>query len=185
MPSIKQSKSLAKTLRQALAGQGTKISHSACLEIVARQFGYADWNTMHAAHAEEWTMVSTLFVEHGREEEACSFYEAAFNAVPLRTLEVNGAVAGVDLAIGDHVFSVCGANPNRDRQPERGGPFFPKAPGAVNAVFRIETRNIAAVIKQAVAAGATTRDKIQLTGKGQKVGSLFDPFGHIWMFQQS
>lgn len=42
-------KNLAKRLREALAGDGVTISHSAALELVARQFGERDWNTLSAA----------------------------------------------------------------------------------------------------------------------------------------
>jgi hypothetical protein len=39
---------MAKSLRDALADRHVSLSHSACLEIVARQFGFADWNTLSA-----------------------------------------------------------------------------------------------------------------------------------------
>lgn len=41
-------KTMAKSLRDALADQNISLSHSACLEIVARQFGFANWNTLSA-----------------------------------------------------------------------------------------------------------------------------------------
>lgn len=41
-------KQMAKTLRQSLAARNVALSHSECLEIVARQFGLADWNTLAA-----------------------------------------------------------------------------------------------------------------------------------------
>lgn len=48
MPTQKSAKTMAKSLRDALAGRNVSLSHSACLEIVARQFGFADWNTLSA-----------------------------------------------------------------------------------------------------------------------------------------
>ncbi len=48
MRSYLDSKAMAKTLRQALAERGLDIPHSAALELVARQFGVADWNTLAA-----------------------------------------------------------------------------------------------------------------------------------------
>lgn len=39
-------KLMAKSLRQALAARNIALSHSDCLELVARQFGLADWNTL-------------------------------------------------------------------------------------------------------------------------------------------
>jgi catechol 2,3-dioxygenase-like lactoylglutathione lyase family enzyme len=41
-----QSKAMAKSLRDDLAAKNVALSHSECLEIVARQFGFGDWNTL-------------------------------------------------------------------------------------------------------------------------------------------
>ncbi|MEO8017857.1 MAG: glyoxalase superfamily protein [Pseudomonadota bacterium] len=41
-----QSKAMAKSLRDELAAKNISLSHSECLEIVARQFGFADWNIL-------------------------------------------------------------------------------------------------------------------------------------------
>ena len=46
--SLSEAKSQAKALRDALVGQGTKISHAQALELVAHQNGARDWNTLHA-----------------------------------------------------------------------------------------------------------------------------------------
>lgn len=47
--SIEALKAQARRLRQALADDGDFISHSEALELVARQLGYRDWNTLFAA----------------------------------------------------------------------------------------------------------------------------------------
>ncbi|MGK6311777.1 glyoxalase superfamily protein [Neorhizobium sp. DT-125] len=48
MKSFLESKAMAKALRQSLAERNINISHSECLELVARQFGLADWNVLSA-----------------------------------------------------------------------------------------------------------------------------------------
>lgn len=48
-PSIETLKGQAKRLRAGLAEDGDFISHSEALELVARQYGYRNWNTLHAA----------------------------------------------------------------------------------------------------------------------------------------
>lgn len=48
MPTIEDLKSQAKRLRASLSGSNP-LSHSQALEAVARQHGYKDWNTIHAA----------------------------------------------------------------------------------------------------------------------------------------
>lgn len=46
---IEDLKTEAKRLRTALAASGQTLSHSQSLEALARQKGYRDWNTLHAA----------------------------------------------------------------------------------------------------------------------------------------
>ncbi|CAN7149553.1 glyoxalase superfamily protein [Devosia sp. LjRoot16] len=48
MHSFLDSKHMAKALRQALAERGQEISHSDALELVARQYGFANWNMLAA-----------------------------------------------------------------------------------------------------------------------------------------
>lgn len=48
MNSFLESKAMAKLLRQSLAERNVDLSHSECLELVARQFGLADWNILSA-----------------------------------------------------------------------------------------------------------------------------------------
>ncbi|WP_238368717.1 glyoxalase superfamily protein [Mesobacterium pallidum] len=45
---VDAAKAQAKALRSALAAQGTQVSHSQALELVARQQGARDWNTLAA-----------------------------------------------------------------------------------------------------------------------------------------
>jgi len=47
-PSIDELKAQAKRLRQAMAERGNDITHSAALELLARQYGLRDWNTLSA-----------------------------------------------------------------------------------------------------------------------------------------
>lgn len=49
LPTLNDAKAQAKRLRTQLQSDGTDISHSKSLELVASQHGYRDWNTFHAA----------------------------------------------------------------------------------------------------------------------------------------
>lgn len=49
LPSLDDLKQQARGLRRSLAERGQDISHAASLEHLARQLGYRDWNTLHAA----------------------------------------------------------------------------------------------------------------------------------------
>jgi hypothetical protein len=46
MRTYKDAKAMAKSLRNSLAAKNVALSHSECLEIVAQQLGFADWNTL-------------------------------------------------------------------------------------------------------------------------------------------
>jgi Glyoxalase superfamily protein len=48
MRTYKDAKPMAKSLRESLAAKNISLSHSECLEIVARQFGFGEWNTLAA-----------------------------------------------------------------------------------------------------------------------------------------
>jgi hypothetical protein len=66
------SKHMAKALRLALAGRGQEISHSDALELVARQFGFANWNMLSAridaAQLKPLELPSGWHVAHGTNE---------------------------------------------------------------------------------------------------------------------
>ncbi len=49
LPAVAVLKDQAKRLRAGLSDAGTEIGHGRALELVARQHGYRDWNTLHAA----------------------------------------------------------------------------------------------------------------------------------------
>ena len=49
LPTVALLKDQAKRLRAGLSDSGTEIGHGRALELVARQHGYRDWNTLHAA----------------------------------------------------------------------------------------------------------------------------------------
>ncbi|CAN7149496.1 glyoxalase superfamily protein [Devosia sp. LjRoot16] len=48
MHSFLDAKQMARALRQGLADRQLELSHSDCLELVALQFGFADWNRLAA-----------------------------------------------------------------------------------------------------------------------------------------
>ncbi|MDW6024910.1 glyoxalase superfamily protein [Mesorhizobium sp. BAC0120] len=180
MDKLSRSKSMAKALRKALAERQVDLPHSACLEIVARQNGFRDWNVWKAASDEEVTLSMAIMVEHSREEEATRFYEAAFDAVRIGTYVHADELVAVDLRIGETKITVSGSNPRRELEPVRGGPFYPKGKGSVSSVLRLEVRDPEAVLRKAVEAGAVIRDELQVSTEGYRVASVFDPFGHIW-----
>lgn len=55
MRTYKDAKTIAKALRASLASHGVSLTHSECLEIVAQQFGFAEWNILAAKLSAEET----------------------------------------------------------------------------------------------------------------------------------
>lgn len=53
MRNFRHAKAMAKSLRESLAAKGLDLSHSECLELVAKEFGLADWNALSAAIEKE------------------------------------------------------------------------------------------------------------------------------------
>lgn len=49
LPELDELKRQARRLRAALQANGTPISHGMSLELLARQLGHRNWNTLHAA----------------------------------------------------------------------------------------------------------------------------------------
>jgi small subunit ribosomal protein S1 len=49
MRDFRDAKAMARTLREALAAKGVKISNSEALELAAKMLGERDWNTLAAA----------------------------------------------------------------------------------------------------------------------------------------
>lgn len=83
MQNYPEAKILAKRLRACLAEKSIDLSHGECLELVARQFGHADWNTMSAA----------LAADGATESETVAFDGASFRqGIPiLRIIDVEKA----------------------------------------------------------------------------------------------
>jgi ATP-dependent Lon protease len=53
MRDYRDAKAMARRLREALAHKGLALSHSDCLELIARSFGLKDWQVLAAAMAQD------------------------------------------------------------------------------------------------------------------------------------
>ncbi len=65
MQSFLDAKAMAKVLRQSLVARGVTITHAECLEMVARQFGLANWNVLAARIEAVNADCSSLALPHG------------------------------------------------------------------------------------------------------------------------
>ena len=53
LPTLDELKAQARRLRSSLAEAGSDITHSKSLELIAKQYGFADWNTLYAKAGNE------------------------------------------------------------------------------------------------------------------------------------
>jgi PhnB protein len=127
---------------------------------------------------------STIFVQNSRQHEAAIFYKTAFSPKSLKEHTHRGELIAIDIMLQGLAISVAGSNPRRETEPWRGGPFFPKAPGSVSSVIRLDVKNAASLVAAAKAAGATEREELQIDAEGHKVAVIFDPFGHVWAIRE-
>lgn len=128
----------------------------------------------------EISIEMSLFVQHGREQEAADFYVAAFGAEVIEPYRLDGVLMGFAMRFGTMPVAVAGSNPRREQNPSYGGPSFPKAAGSVSAIFTLNVADVEHAVRQASQAGAVIRDAVQMDVLGRRVASIFDPFGHIW-----
>jgi uncharacterized glyoxalase superfamily protein PhnB len=122
----------------------------------------------------------TIFVPHGRQQEAAAFYLLAFGATSPRhwISPKTGEVTGIDIRVGGATFTVGGANPRREADPSLPGPCA--VAGRASTIFQLCVDDVDATTARAVAAGATVRTPPQDADWGDRVATIVDPFGHIW-----
>ena len=63
MRDFRDAKTMAKALRQALASRDISLTHSETLEIVARQFGFDQWNILSAKLDEQEAAPSAIAIQ--------------------------------------------------------------------------------------------------------------------------
>lgn len=105
---------------------------------------------------------------------ALTFYREAFGASEVMRLEgPPGRIAHAEVQIGDsHVMLA-------DEQPDQGF-VGPQTLGGASVSLMLYVPDVDATFGRAVAAGATVRRPVADQFYGDRVGTLADPFGHVW-----
>ncbi len=107
--------------------------------------------------------------------QAIAFYEKAFGAKELfRFPGPNGTVGHAELQIGDSRIMMAD-------EPSEGLWRSPQSVGGTSTVTLVlYVKEVDAVFRQAVAAGGKEVRKVENQFYGDRMGTLQDPFGHIW-----
>lgn len=105
---------------------------------------------------------------------AIEFYRKAFGAKELMRMPgPRGRIGHAELQIGDSRVMLA------DEHPELGF-LGPRARGGATVHFTLYVKDVDTVVERAVAAGAKLKSPIEDKFYGDRMGSLEDPFGHLW-----
>ena len=105
---------------------------------------------------------------------AIEFYKKAFNAEELmRFPGPGGKIMHAEVKIGDSPVMLA------DEMPD-GGYVGPKTLGGAAVSMLLYVEDVDARVAQAVAAGATLKRPVEDQFYGDRVGTIVDPFGHVW-----
>ena len=105
---------------------------------------------------------------------AIEFYQKAFAATELfRMAAPDGKIGHAEIKIGDSPIMLA------DEFPEMGY-LGPQTLGGSPVSIMIYVEDVDTIFNQAVAAGATVKEAVSDKFYGDRIGTLTDPFGHVW-----
>jgi PhnB protein len=118
------------------------------------------------------SVTSYLIVADGA--SAIGFYQRAFGAkVRLRHDRPDGKIGHAELEIGDSVVMLADEYPAMDARA-------PGAYGGTPVSLHLFVEDADAVAATAIAAGATLKRPVENQFYGDRLGTIEDPFGHVW-----
>jgi len=114
---------------------------------------------------------------------AIEFYRKAFGAKELERMEEpDGKVTHSVLKIGDSLIRISDDSSKHVADwAAKGWSRSPQSLGGTPVHFYVYVEDSDAVFKRAIAAGAKEMEPVADKDWGDRIGSLTDPFGHIWM----
>jgi PhnB protein len=105
---------------------------------------------------------------------AIAFYEQVFGARLRMKLDAPGSKIGhAELEIGDSLVMLA------DEHPEMGA-LAPPTIGGTPVGLHLYLADVDAVAAKAIAAGAILKRPVADQFYGDRLGSIVDPFGHLW-----
>ena len=105
--------------------------------------------------------------------EAIRFYERAFGATEKLRMEMGDRIGHAEILIGDsHVMLA-------DEFPDMGH-LGPNSRGGTTVSLMIYVEDVESAFRQAIGAVATEKRPVENQFWGDRMGTLTDPFGHMW-----
>jgi PhnB protein len=118
------------------------------------------------------TLIPYLAVDDAA--KAIEYYKKAFGAKERARMDgPDGTIGHAELEIGDSVVMLADPFPHASTTP-------PSAAGATTASVVMYVDDVDAVVKKAVAGGATITEEVEDKFWGDRFGTISDPFGHVW-----
>jgi PhnB protein len=105
--------------------------------------------------------------------QAINFYQQAFNAKELMRIAAEGKVGHAEIMIGNSPIMLA------DETPDMGYPS-PQTLGGTSVSMVIYVEDVDHIFQQALTAGAKELRPVKDQFYGDRMGTLIDPFGHIW-----
>jgi PhnB protein len=106
--------------------------------------------------------------------EAIEYYKQAFGAKELfRFPTPEGKIGHAEIKIGDSPIMLA------DEYPEMGYKS-PQTLGGSPVSIMIYTEDVDTVFDRAITAGGTVKQEVKDQFYGDRLGTLTDPFGHVW-----
>ena len=106
--------------------------------------------------------------------DAIEYYQKAFGAVELfRFPAPGGKIGHAEIKIGDSPIMLA------DEHPEMGYKS-PQSWGGTPVSLMIYVEDVDTIFKQAIAAGGKEQQAVKDQFYGDRLGTLADPFGHVW-----
>jgi PhnB protein len=106
--------------------------------------------------------------------KAIAFYRTAFGADEVMRFDgPGGTIAHAEVKIGDSHVMLADETPGQ-------GFVGPQTLGGAGVSLMLYVDDVDATIARAVAAGASVRRPVADQFYGDRVGTLTDPFGHVW-----
>ncbi len=106
--------------------------------------------------------------------EAIEFYKSVFGATErMRMAAPDGRIGHAEIMIGDAVIMLS------DECPDMGH-RGPRSFGGSPVSIHLYVADVDATVERAVAAGASLASAVEDKFYGDRMGTLADPFGHVW-----
>lgn len=130
-------------------------------------------NTKAVKHIPDGYHTVTAYLTVDDAARAIDFYVAAFGAIELFRLPMGDRLGHAEVKIGDtHIMLSDEFTEMNIKGPNaRGGP---------TAAFMIYVEDADAAFAKAIKAGARQDRAVEAQFWGDRMGSVFDPFGHKW-----